>query len=75
MVPLCTTNALLHLRVFSPYTHRLSSKLRDALASEISVLQRIKHPNLVGLLDLVKVGFEAEPPHQHCLGAVCLMCM
>lgn len=36
-------------------TDRLSKKLAESLASEISVLQRTSHKNIVGMLDLIKV--------------------
>jgi serine/threonine protein kinase len=35
---------------------RLNSKLQQSLASEISVLERTSHPNIVGLLELLKVS-------------------
>lgn len=34
---------------------RLNKKLYESLESEIAVLQRLKHANIVGLLDLYKV--------------------
>lgn len=42
---------------------RLSPKLLDALGHEISVLRRLNHPNIVRLLDIVKVreGMAVEP--------------
>lgn len=37
-------------------TDKLNRKLQESLNSEIAVLQRVKHVNIVGLLDLFKVG-------------------
>jgi serine/threonine protein kinase len=37
-------------------TDKLNKKLQESLASEVSVLSQTKHRNVVGLLDLLKVG-------------------
>lgn len=36
-------------------TDKLNRKLQESLASEVAVLDRTKHDNIVGLLDLFKV--------------------
>jgi serine/threonine protein kinase len=36
-------------------TESLNRKLQDSLASEITVLEDTRHPNIVGLLDIIKV--------------------
>jgi len=40
-------------------TDKLNRKLQESLASEVHVLDQTKHPNIVGLLDLFKVGARA----------------
>lgn len=40
-------------------TDRLNKKLLESLESEIATLQRLKHANIVGLLDLFKVRASA----------------
>lgn len=37
-------------------TDRLSPKLRDSLGSEVSILRRIEHGNVVKLYDVFEVG-------------------
>ena len=34
---------------------RLSKKLRDSLLSEIVILQKIDHPNIISLYDIIEV--------------------
>ncbi len=48
-------------------TDKLNRKLQESLNSEIAVLQRVKHVNIVGLLDLFKVGrsFRTQGVFQH----------
>ncbi len=36
-------------------TEKLNKKLQESLASEVAVLDKTKHDNIVGLLDLLKV--------------------
>lgn len=36
-------------------TARLNSKLKESLKSEIFILQKIHHPNIVRLLDMIEV--------------------
>ncbi len=50
----CTSGVLAAVKEIN--TARLSGKLQASLASEVSVLQRTSHRNLVGLLDMVQVG-------------------
>ncbi len=45
------------------YTAKLTGKLQLSLASEVSVLQRTAHRNLVGLLDLVKASSREHTTH------------
>jgi serine/threonine-protein kinase ULK2 len=35
---------------------RLNKKLRDTLLSEVSILQSIRHPNIIALFDFIQVG-------------------
>jgi len=35
---------------------KLNKKLQESLASEVAVLNHTKHKNIVGLLDLIRVG-------------------
>jgi serine/threonine-protein kinase ULK/ATG1 len=37
---------------------RLSSKLRESLLSEVDILRRIRHPNVIALHDSIKVSFD-----------------
>lgn len=43
---------------------RLSAKLRDSLLSEVDILRRITHPNIIALHDSIRVGY---PPSSLCL--------
>lgn len=36
-------------------TDKLNQKLKESLTSEINVLEKTRHRNIVGLLDLIKV--------------------
>ncbi|TIA95976.1 hypothetical protein E3P94_03875 [Wallemia ichthyophaga] len=45
---------------------RLTAKLLDNLEAEISILKRIQHPNVVGLLDCIKT-----PTHIHLVTSYC----
>lgn len=46
-------------------TDRLSSKLKQSLESEVTILRKIDHPNIVRLLETVKVNLA---PRCHTLG-------
>jgi serine/threonine protein kinase len=35
---------------------RLNKKLRDSLLSEVYILRRISHPNIIALFDFIQVG-------------------
>jgi serine/threonine-protein kinase ULK2 len=40
---------------------RLSSKLRESLLSEVDILRRIRHPNIIALHDSMKVITRTTP--------------
>ena len=50
---------------------KLSGKLQDSLQSEIAILQRIRHGNIIQLIDIVKVSSlltAIEQPVKSCSG-------
>jgi serine/threonine-protein kinase ULK/ATG1 len=40
---------------------RLSTKLRDSLLSEVDILRRIRHPNIIALHDSIRVPSPCSP--------------
>ena len=61
---------------------RLSSKLRESLLSEVDILRRIRHPNVIALHDSVKVpgprlAAPFDAPHDlpcYCCGSAMFWC-
>ncbi|GJP54833.1 hypothetical protein CLOM_g13862 [Closterium sp. NIES-68] len=49
-------------------TERLSSKLHESLESEIAILRRARHPNIVHLLDIVKTSSRMFLVLEYCAG-------
>uniref|UniRef100_A0ACD5X130 Uncharacterized protein n=1 Tax=Avena sativa TaxID=4498 RepID=A0ACD5X130_AVESA len=47
---------------------RLSTKLRDSLLSEVDILRRIRHPNIIALLDSVRDGGRIYLILEYCRG-------
>lgn len=45
------------------WTEKLNAKLRESLASEMSILTRTEHPNIVRLLEIIKVRTAIQPGH------------
>lgn len=41
---------------------RLSKKLQDSLLSEIVILKKISHPNIIALHDIIEVNSPSPPP-------------
>jgi serine/threonine protein kinase len=50
-------------------TERLSSKLKQSLESEVTILRKIDHPNIVRLLETVKVRPASNSGRGGCLGS------
>ncbi|KAK4755420.1 hypothetical protein SAY87_009177 [Trapa incisa] len=49
-------------------TNRLNRKLRESLMSEISILQRINHPNIIRLHDIIEVPGKIHLVLEYCPG-------
>ncbi|XP_020971756.1 serine/threonine-protein kinase ATG1c isoform X3 [Arachis ipaensis] len=49
-------------------THRLNNKLHDSLMSEIFILKRIKHPNIIRLHDIIQAPGKIHLVLEYCKG-------
>lgn len=48
-----------HVAIKEIAMSRLNKKLQESLMSEIFILRRIDHPNIIRLLDMIEVGWLA----------------